>query len=200
MTTPYTGARAWVATADVLDDGDPATAASIAPGIEAVADQASCLVSDDLVPLGSIPFASAANRFALDFNYMNVYTATSAGDEYRAAIKLVNGATVSSIDVFFAPETTPRAGWPLGTAPIVSLLRHAVTAGGTMGAVSTVATATYVPVSQANYENVTNKVMTVSPAHVVDADGHIYFLSVTDEAGANAIPGGAYIAYRVNYA
>lgn len=199
MSSVYSGARAWVASVTVLDDGDNAEAASIAPGIEAVADQASCLVSDDFVPLGSIPFASSASRFALDFNYLNVVTATAAGDEYRAAIKLVNGATVASIDVFFIPKTTARGGWPLGSAPVVSLLRHAITAGGTMGAPSTVATATYVPVSQLDYQNGQNKVMTVSPAHVVDADGYIYMLSVTDEAGANAIPGGAYLAYRVNY-
>ena len=199
MSTVYTGARAWVATADVLDDGDPAEAGSIAPALEALADQASCLVSDDLIALGSIPFSSAAARFSLDFNYLNVVTATAAGDEYRAQIRLVNGATVASIDVFFVPKTTVRGGWPLGTAPIVALLRHAVVAGGTMGAVSTVATATYVPVSQDDYQNGQNKVMTVSPAHLVDADGYLYFLSVTDEAGANAIVGGAYLAYRVNY-
>lgn len=199
MSSVYTGARAWVATATVPDDGDAAAAASVSSPLEAVADQVSCLVSDDLIALGSIPFSSAAGRFSLDFNYLNVVTATAAGDEYRAQIRLVNGATVASIDVFFVPKTTARGGWPLGTAPIVSLLRHAVVAGGTMGAVSTVATATYVPVSQADYQNGQNKVMTVSPAHIVDADGYLYFLSVTDEAGANAIVGGAYLAYRVNY-
>ena len=200
MSSVYTGARAWVATATVPDDGDAANAASVVPAIEAVADQASCMVSDDLVPLGSIPFASLGGLFSLDFNFLNVVTATTAGDEYRAAIKLVNGATVSSIDVFFVPKTTARAGWPLGTAPKVTLSRHAITAGGTMGAPSVVSTATYVPVSQANYQDGTVKVMTVSPTHPVDADGYIYLLSVTDEAGANAIPGGAYLAYRVNYA
>lgn len=200
MSSVYTGARAWVATATVPDDGDAANAASVVPAIEAVADQASCIVSDDLVPLGSIPFASAGGFFSLDFNYLNVVTATTVGDEYRAAIKLVNGATVSSIDVFFVPKTTARGGWPLGSAPKVTLSRHAITAGGTMGALSVVSTATYVPVSQADYQNGQVKVMTVSPAHVVDADGYIYLLSVTDEAGANAIVGGAYLAYRVNYA
>lgn len=200
MSHVYTGARAWVPTVTVLDDGDDADAAGIgAAAFEGLADQASCIVSDDFVPLGSIPFASSASRFAIDFNYLNVVTATAAGDEYRAAIKLVNGATVASIDVFFVPKTTARAGWPLGSAPVVSLLRHAITAGGTMGVPSTVATATYVPVSQVDYQNGQNKVVTISPAHVVDADGYIYLLSIVDESGANAIPGGAYLAYRVFY-
>lgn len=203
MSSVYNGSRSW-GTSDVtiLDDADNAEAASIAPAEEKIADHASCMVSPDFVTLGSIGYVSAGGFFSTDLNYLNVVTATTAGDEYRAQIKLVNGATISSIDLFFVPKTTARGGWPVGTFPVMTLARHALVAGGTMGALSTVATATYVPVSQADYQNGQNKVLTVTPGggHTVDADGYLYFLVVTDEAGGNAIPGGAYIAYRVNYA
>ena len=60
--------------------------------------------SDDLVPLGSIPFASSGGFFSLDFNYLNVVTATTAGDEYRAAIKeflIVLRLTPEDKDIYY---------------------------------------------------------------------------------------------------
>lgn len=203
MSSPYVAGTAWVPTSgiDLVDDGDPAAVAGLVATDEAALDRTEQFTRPKLVALGSVPYVSNAARFATDFNYMSVTTVTAAGDEYRCTLPLVQGATIASIDVVFVPKTTARGGWPLGTAPVISLVRSAIgPSGGVPAAPASVATATYVPVSQADYQNGNFKVMTVSPAHVVDAEAYVYQLSVVDEAGANAIPGGTYCAYRVNYA
>jgi len=206
MSSTYAGADTYLESPLLPDDGDTPSAAGIGrPAFETAMDRTTWLRAQmkrpKLVALGAVPYMTNASRYATVFNYQSVTTATAAGDEYRATlVGLVHGAIIASIDVIFTPKTTARGGWPLGSAPVISLVRVAVgPSGGTPGAPSVVATATYAPVSQADYQDGKFKVMTVSPTHTVDAEAYVYQLSVVDESGANAIPGGTYFAYRVNY-
>lgn len=195
MSSVYTAAKSWVDTITVLDDGDAANAASIAPALEALADQASCLVAPKVVALGSLTYVDTT-AWTVDFNVMAVGTST-LGDEFKAAIEVVNGATIGSIEVLFVPDGT-HAALP-ANKPSITLSRHALTTGvAPANVVSVVSTATYAPVSLADYNNGQLKAITISPSHTVDAYGYTYYLSIVEESGANAKVG-AYYAYRINY-
>jgi hypothetical protein len=204
MSSTYSGSDNYVASITIPDDGDPAVAASVNTPFESLADNAFWsrwqMLRPKLVALGSHPFTSTSARFGINYNFMSLDTSIAAGDDVRVTlVGLPMNDTIASIDVFFVPKTTARVGWPLGTAPKVALARYAIAAGGTPAVPTSLGSATYVPVSQADYQDGNFKVMTVSPAHTVNSEDYVYQLHVTDEAGANAIPGGAYVAYRVNY-
>ncbi len=200
MSSTYAGSDTFPTPITIPDDGDAAAMTVLGAAVEGLADRTVFLRSQMkrpvLIQCGSIPFVTFTGTFTPDQNDQSVVTSVAIGGEYRARIAVLDGETISSIDVFFVPDAGPRGG-ALGTAPKVRLLRLAISAGGTPAAPSVVATATYVP--DGTYEDSKYKVMTVSPAHAVDAEGYAYYLSIVDEDGANAIVGNAYVAFRVNY-
>lgn len=196
MSAIYTGLKSWVDTITTPDDGDPADAASIVPALEALADQASCVVASKVIALGSLPYVDTTG-WTVDFNVMAVGTST-LGDEFKASLDVVHGATISTVEVLFVPDGT-HAALP-ANKPSITLSRHALTTGvAPANVVSVVTTGTYVPVSLADYNNGQLKAITISPAHTVDAYGYAYYLSIVEESGANAKVG-AYYAVRINYA
>lgn len=200
MSSPYTPTAGWTAI-NVLDDGDAASASGIgAATFEALADRVEQLAHPKWVPCGAKSFKSVAGRFSLDIDYLGLVTATAAGDTVTIMLEnLVHGAEISTIDVLFVPDTTARGGWPLGSAPVITLTRWAIPTGGVSSNVL-VDTATYTPVSQADYQNGNFKVISMgSIGEVVDTLQYLYALTITDESGANAIPGALYAAYRVFY-
>lgn len=205
----YAGSAAtYPSTITVLDDGDTADAAGIgAASFEALADRTAQWTAPRWIPLGSVPFTSDFGHFALSTpavgGFMAVATATAAGDYFYCTLPgLVNGATIESIDVAFIPTSTARGAWPIGAYPDLQLGRSAIgPSGGTpAGPAGTGISGTYVPVSQADYQNGKFKILTASGSHVVDVLSYSYQLLLRDEHGGSAIPGNAYIAYRVNYA
>lgn len=200
MSSAYTPTAGWPAI-NVLDDGDPATASGIgAATFEALADRVEQLAHPKWVPCGAKSFKSVAGRFNLNTDYLGLETATAAGDTVTIMLDdLLDGAEISTIDVIFTPKTTARGGWPLGSAPNITLTRWAIPSGGVSSNVL-VDTATYTPVSQADYQNGNFKVISMSGvAAVVDTLSYLYALTITDESGANAIPGALFAAYRVFY-
>mgnify|MGYP006921298975 CR=1 FL=1 len=200
MSSAYTPTPGW-STINVLDDGDPADAGGIgAATFEALADRIAQLTNPKWVPCGAKSFKAAAGRFSLDIDYLGLVTATAAGDVCTIMLDdLVHGATIATIDVTFIPKTTARAGWPLGSAPVVSLTRWAIPSGG-FSSNTLVDSVTYTPVSQADYQDGKFKVISMtSVGAVVDNVQYLYALTITDESGANAIPGALYAAYRVFY-
>lgn len=198
--TPYVPTPGWPAI-NVPDDGVPASAGNLGVAtFEALADRVAQLTNPKWVPCGARSFKSAAGRFSLDIDYLGLVTAAGAGDSCTIILPdLVKGATIDTIDVIFTPKTTARAGWPLGSAPVVSLTRWAIPAGG-FSSNTLIKSVTYTPVSQADYQDGKFKVISMtSIAHVVDNVQYLYALTITDESGANAIPGALYAAYRVFY-
>lgn len=201
MSTLYVPTPGWP-NINVLDDGDAASAAGIgAATFEALADRIAQLTHPKWVPCGARSFKSVAGRFSLDIDYLGLVTATAAGDTVTLVLPdLVHGATIDSIDVIFTPKTTARAGWPLGAAPIVGLTRWAIPSGGFVSN-TLLDSVTYTPVSQADYQDGKFKVISMtSVGAVVDNAQYLYALTITDEAGAFAIPGALFAAYRVTYA
>lgn len=200
MSTLYAPTAGWTPI-NVVDDGDPPSAAGIgAATYEALADRVEQLAHPKWVPCGAKSFKSVAGRFNLDVDYLGLVTATAAGDTVTIMLEnLVHGAELSTIDVLFTPKTTARGGWPLGSAPNITLTRWAIPTGGVSSNVL-VDTETYTPVSQANYQDGNFKIISMgSIGEVVDTLQYLYALTITDEAGANAIPGALYAAYRVFY-
>lgn len=196
----YIPGTAWVPTSgiSIASDAVPATVAALSATDEAALDRTEQFTRPKLVALGSVPYVTNAGRFATDFNIMSVTTSVAVGDEYRCALSLVQGATISSIDVIFLPKDT-HGGNP-ANAPTISLARWSIAPDAVPGSVEVVDTATYVPAAWPDYINSETKRVEMTMTHVVDAEGYVYLLSVVDESGANAIVGNAYIAYRVNYA
>ena len=200
MSSPYTPTAGWTAI-NVLDDGDAASASGIgAATFEALADRVEQLANPKWTPCGAGSFKAAAARFNLDIDYLGLVTATAAGDTVTIMLShLVHGATISTIDVAFIPKTTARAGWPLGSAPVVALTRWAIPSGG-FTSNTLIDSVTYTPVSQADYQDGKVKIISMtSVAAVVDNVQYLYALTITDESGANAIPGALFAAYRVFY-
>lgn len=201
MSSAYTPTPGWPAI-NVLDDGDAATASGIgAATFEALADRVTQLTHPGWKPLGSRPFKSTAGRFSIDGDYMGLVTATASGDDVKVMLPdLVHGAELDQIDVIFIPKTTARGGWPLGSAPVISLVRWEIPSGG-FASNTTLDTATYVPVSQVDYQDGEFKVVSMTAiGETVDTAQYLYALGITDEAGANSIPGALYAAFRTVYA
>lgn len=200
MSSPYVAGTAWVPTSgiDMIDDGDPATVAGLVATDEAALDRTEQFTRPKLVPLGAYSFVSGVGDFQLSFDRMGLYTTPGTGDICRVPmIGLVQGATITSIDVIFLPEVT-HAGNP-GTPPAVALVRWSVAPDAVPGAVDVVDTATYAPAVFPDYINGETKRIEMAMSHVVDVEGYVYQIQITDESGANALPGNEYIAYRVNY-
>jgi len=203
MSSIYAGADTYPASPVLPDDGDPASAAGIGrPALETAMDRTTWLRAQMKRPklhaFGEAGYVMNAGNFALNLNFMSLDSVTTAGDDFRVALRnLVHGAVISSIDVFFVPAGG-HAGLP-GTAPQAKLARYAVAAAGTPAVPTVIASVTYSPVSLADYNNGKFKQMTISAAHTVDAEGYVYELAVFDESGANSIVGAGYVAYRINY-
>lgn len=201
MSSAYVPGTGWVATSGitVIDDGDPATVAGLVATDEAALDRTEQFTRPKLVALGAVPYVTSSGNFSTDFNFMSVTTATAVGDDYKCSLLgLVQGATISTIDVIFLPAAGHAAN--PANPPSVALIRWSVAPDDVPGAIDIIATGTYATLGWPDYINGEAKRMTVSPAHVVDCEGYVYQLVVTDESGANAIVGNSYIAFRINYA
>lgn len=200
MSSPYVAGTAWVPTSgiDLVDDGDPAAVAGLVATDEAALDRTEQFTRPKLVALGSVPYVSNAGHFATDYNFMGVVTSTTVGDQYKCTLPLVQGATITSIDVIFLPKDTHAAN--PATPPAISLIRWSVAPDAVPGSIDIVDTASYAPATWPDYINGEAKRIEMTMTHVVDVEGYVYQLAVTDESGGSSIVGNAYIAYRVNYA
>lgn len=197
----YVPGTTWVPTSSIstADDATPATVASLVATDEAALDRTQQFTMAKWFALGGLPYVSASGNFSTGFNYLSIATSVSSGDQANIPLhNLVHGATISMIDVMFA-AATGHAGLP-AVAPSITLVRVPIVAGSTPGVPAVIATGTYVPTTLVNYNNGNNKLITVFPAHVVDAEGYVYQLRVTDESGANSIPGAGFAAARITYA
>lgn len=208
MSTLYAGADSFPANITIPADNDPAAAAAWNAALEGNRDALVWLrkrlgTRPYLYVLGSLPFVKTggAGSVSIDTNYMNLVTAGSAGTSFRVVLpRLIEGLTVTGIDILIIPKTTARAGWPLGSAPQASLLSGNFAAGVTPGAPSTLASGTYTPVSQADYQNGQIKKWSLLTGFTVDGEDNVYLLDITDESGANAIPGSSFLSIAINYA
>ena len=201
MSTLYVPTPGWP-DINVLDDADAPSAAGIgAATFEALADRVAQFAHAKLIACGSRPFKAAAGRFSVDGDYCGLVTAVASGDYAVLPLHdLVHGAEIDGIDLYFIPKTTARAGWPLGTLPIITLTKWGVSVGAAPSN-TLVDTATYVAVSQADYQNGNVKKLSINTiGETVDNDSYVYTLTINDEAGANSIPGAVFVAFAVRYA
>lgn len=189
------------------DDGDPRTAASVSTPLEDLADRTAWLrtqmTRSRLIALGELPFASIDGHFALEYNYMSLTSHTAVGDQAKVPMNrvLVHGAVVESVDLLFVPKTG-HSDLP-ATPPQVILGRWPLAPNEGPSLPESIATGTYVPVSLADYENGEIKMVTATVGgggHTVNVEDYLYQVFVSDEDGANAKPGGTFIAIRINYA
>lgn len=199
--TPYVPTPGWPAIL-VPDDGVPPSAANLGVAtFEALGDRVSQLTHPKLIACGSRPFKDGAGRFSVDGDYNGLVTGVASGDAAVLPLHdLVHGAEIDGIDLYFIPKTTARGAWPVGTLPIITLTRWGITVGAAPSN-TLVDTATYVAVSQADYQNGNVKKLSINTiGETVDNDSYLYTLTINDEAGANSIPGAVFAAFAVRYA
>ena len=113
---------------------------------------------------------------------------------------LHNGATISSVDVYFTPRTGTAAA--PATTPSIAMYRRAIATGAAVGAQTALSgTAVQSYTAGGDYWDGKVKIMTytASTNNVVDTSTYVYYLFVVDESGANSAAGNIYHAIVVNY-
>jgi len=106
---------------------------------------------------------------------------------------LVDGATLASLDVFFAVGS-PHVGVP-ATMPSFILYKLAYAASITAMASGTVPTAAS---STAWYASGATQTINIAVGAVIDRTAYSYFLQVTDESSTNSLAGNIYQSVRLN--
>jgi hypothetical protein len=115
-------------------------------------------------------------------------------------IPLVNwdGATLSQIDIWFVPASRATGALP-ANAPAATFYSRVLTAGASPTTRSIVTSASYVPVSYADYTNGHLKKLTLSPGITMDHAATEYALVLTDENGSNNVAGNRYYQVVCTY-
>ena len=205
MSKTYAGNDNWPTPVTLADDGDAAAMTIVAASFESALDRTKWLRERlangaGVVPLSSMPRVETSGTYT-ETVFNGVYHALNSnntGATFQIAIPLIHGLTMSSLVAYFIPRTG-RGGLP-ATKPSIKLARGSFVAGAVLGSESVISTDSYMPVSLIDYEDQKIKALecTVS-GHVVDTDGYVYTLTISDESGANALAGNDYFALKVAY-
>lgn len=144
-------------------------------------------------------WASTYTDFTYDSSTPGMTSATLGAAFVVPLHGLHNGATLSTLDVYFTPRVTTTTP---ATPPSVQLYRRAITAGAAIGAqtaLSGTATQSYTPGGDYNDGKALIMTYTCTTNNVIDTASYIYYLVVTDESGAGAVVGNRYHAVVCNY-
>jgi hypothetical protein len=112
-----------------------------------------------------------------------------------------HGQQITQLSLLFTPAVGPRGAWPIANNITATLKYFTPNVGGVAVALGTIgSTATYAPVSQADYENgLIKKLVWTADSPTIDVAANCYLLEVIDENGANAISGNVFHALEVTY-
>lgn len=199
MSSTYAGSAAtYPAAITIPDDGDAASMAVMGATLEGITDRTSQMTHPKLIACAAGPYEEVSGTFTRDALLFSLI-ADAAGGEFRAPlVGLVNGAEIASVDVIFTADGS-HTGLP--AADVTIEVKRSKYVAGEAISYESLGTASYTPVSLADYNDGKPKALSLVPSAyaTVDTGAYVYTVEVANEASTDARGGTNFLAFRVNY-
>jgi hypothetical protein len=200
MSSPYTPTPSPLASITIPSDGDDIDAASVNVALEGLADMVAGAVLTPNVIETLHPLE--LNTGWTTSKYILVGPGTTQEIYFR--VNFPHGATLLSVTAYIKVDTG-HAGVP-AVLPGLNVSRRGMTVGAALGSEDDLRAAGGAffptPASAAAWEasgNLQSWTFTVDQNGTIDRDSYIYWITLSDESGANALSGNAFLGFSFNW-